>query len=288
MGGEAGSWPPTDLLRTLMRSSVPRREGRRIFGGDPTTYDRARLDYPERVFAVLRSRCGLGPGTRVFEVGPGTGIATRALLELGANPVTAIEPDRRMSRYLRNHLGRYRDRVRVVVQPFESVRLPPASFDLGVAATSFHWISERKGVRKVARLLRPGGWWAVWGTTHGNPSRRSPFQDALQPLYRAVHGRASRKPTLEQLRSDLEKRLETLRSGGDFERASTELIRWRATLTAERVTAIWSTFADVIALPSRRRRWFLDELHRIAQEQFAGRVEIPMLTPLYTARRTSA
>ena len=270
-----------------MCPAVLRREGRRVFGEDPATYDRARLDYPERVFAVLRGRCGLGPGTSVFEVGAGTGIATRALLRLGANPVTAIEADRRMARYLGSHLGRYRDRVRIVIQPFEGVQLPPASFDLGVAATSFHWVSERRGVRKVAQLLRPGGWWVVWGTRHGDSSRRSPFNDALQSLYRTLGGRAYRRPSFARFRSELGKRLETLRSVGDFEHVSSELIRWKATLTAAHVTALWSTFSDVISLPARRRAWFLRELHRIAEEQFGGRVEIPMLTPLYAARRRS-
>ncbi len=270
-----------------MSPTVPRREGRKVFGGDPATYDRARLRYPERVFSVLRARCGLEPGTRVFEVGAGTGIASRALLRFGANPVTVIEADRRMARYLGTHLGRYRGRVRILVEPFESVQLPPASFELGVAATSFHWVSERRGVRKVARLLRPGGWWAEWGNRHGDTSRPSPFHEALQPLYRTLAGRSYRRPTFEQFRSGLEKRLATLRSVGAFERVSCELIRWNVTLSAAHVTALWSTFSEVVSLPPRRRAWFLGELHRIAVEQFGGRVAFPMLTPLYTARRRS-
>ncbi|EQD38338.1 Methyltransferase type 11, partial [mine drainage metagenome] len=51
---------------------------------------------------------------------------------------------------------------------FEEVPLRPGSFDLGVAATSFHWLPERRGLRKVARALRPGGWWAAWGNEHGD------------------------------------------------------------------------------------------------------------------------
>ena len=267
-----------------MCPSILRHEGRRVFGRNPVAYDRARLGYPERVFEILRTRCGLGPGASVFEVGAGTGIATRVLLKHGAFPVTAIEADRRMARYLGNHLGPYRHRVRIVVRPFEDVQLPPASFDLGVAATSFHWISERRGVRKVARFLRPGGWWAVWGNRHGDPSRRSPFGDALQPLYRTLEGRAYRAPTSGRFRTELAKRLATLRSG-DFERVSSELIRWKVSLTAAHVTALWSTFSEVISMPIRRREWFLRELHRIAKEQFGGTVEIPVLTPLYTGRR---
>lgn len=268
-----------------MAPSVARQEGRRVFGSDPATFDRARLEYPERLFEILRNRCGLGPGTSVFEVGAGTGIATRALLRLGADPLTAIEADPRMARYLRAHLGHHRALVRVVVRPFEEVELAASSFDLGVAATSFHWVSERRGVRKVARLLRPGGWWAVWGTRHGDSTRRSPFHEALQPLYRRLEGRAYRKPMPDRLRHHLGQRLETLRSLGYFERLSSEILRWTVTLTAERVTALWSTFSDVRSLPARRRRWFLHELERIVEERFGGAVVVPVVTPLYMARR---
>ncbi|EQD27852.1 Methyltransferase type 11, partial [mine drainage metagenome] len=140
-----------------------------IFGRDPEAYHRARLPYPERVYQVLIRRCGLRPGTATFEIGPGTGIATRELLQRGASPLTLIEPDRRLVRFLRANL-RYRPGA-VTFHPhrFEEVPLRPGSFDLGVAATSFHWLPERRGLRKVARALRPGGWWAAWGNEHGDP-----------------------------------------------------------------------------------------------------------------------
>ena len=38
--------------------------GRSVFGGDPAAYDAIRPDYPEAVYAILRERCGLGPGCR--------------------------------------------------------------------------------------------------------------------------------------------------------------------------------------------------------------------------------
>lgn len=38
----------------------------------------ARPPYPDEVFTLLTERCGLGPGTRVLEIGPATGLATLA------------------------------------------------------------------------------------------------------------------------------------------------------------------------------------------------------------------
>ena len=82
----------------MPRDVIAREEGRRVFGTDPETYDRARPGHAERVYEILVERCGLGPGTSVLEVGPGTGQATRRLLELGADPLVAIEPNEDLAR----------------------------------------------------------------------------------------------------------------------------------------------------------------------------------------------
>jgi SAM-dependent methyltransferase len=265
---------------------VPRRVRSRVFGRDPGTYDRVRLAYPRRVYEVLTTRCGLVPGAHVLEIGPGTGIATRELLRLGANPLTVVEPDRRLARYLVSTLGARAGRVAVQVLPFERARLPTATFDVGVAATSFHWLPERRALRKVARALRPGGWWASWSNHHGDPYRRSPFHRALQPLYAELRGRRPGiGPSRATAAKDRRERLLALRSTGAFERVSREDIHWSVTLGTARVGKLWGTFSDIVTLPASRRRWFLAELERIVEDRFGGEVTFPMLTPLYTARR---
>jgi hypothetical protein len=72
---------------------IDRSFGRKAFGADPASYHSARPPYPDWVFATLVERCGLADGKSVFEIGPGTGTATRRLLDLGARPLIAIEPD---------------------------------------------------------------------------------------------------------------------------------------------------------------------------------------------------
>lgn len=269
-----------------MVRKVPRRVLKGVFGRDPSTYDRYRLDYPSRVFDVLTKRCGLGPETAAFEIGPGTGIATRALLAHGVRSVTLVERDPRMARFLASRLRRYSRRVVILPSSFEGSRLPSASFDLGLAASSFHWLPERRSLRKVARLLRPGGWWATWGNQHGDPSRPSPFHEAIQPLYHRLEGRSV--PLREQQRLAVEsrkKRLEALREVGAFDRVSLELIRWKVTLEADHLLALWGSFSDVATLSPGRKAWFLGELRSVIETEFQGRVTFPMLSPLYTARR---
>ena len=269
-----------------MSPRITRKVRSAVFGRDPEAYDRARLEYPTKLFDVLSARCGLRPGARVFEIGPGTGIATRELLRRGAQAITLIEPDRRLVRYLGRSLGPHRERVRFSISTFERAKLPAAGFDLGVAASSFHWTPERRALRKVARLLTRGGWWAYWSNLHGDPYRTSPFNEALQPLYRELSGGRSRKEVPRSVAArDRRNRLAALRSVGRFDRILREDIRWRVTLTTARVVALWATFSDVIVLPPRKRRWFLTGLAAVADDNFGGKVSIPMLTYLYTARR---
>src|SRR2546426_1490952 len=120
--------------------STSTHDHRRHFGSDPTGYDRARPDYPARVYEILTSRCGLGPGTATLEIGPGTGLATRRLLALGADPLTAVEPDERLAAYLSEQLRAQGHSIDMHVQAFEAVALPAASVDLVVSAATFHWL----------------------------------------------------------------------------------------------------------------------------------------------------
>ncbi len=273
-----------------MPGRVPKERRRGVFGRDPRGYDRARLAYPDRLYEILQRRCGLAPGRSVLEIGPGTGIATRALLREGAGPMTLVEADPRLVRYLRTSLERSAASVTVLAASFESVRLPSAAYDLVVAASSFHWLPPRRALRKVARVLRPGGWWAAWNNHHGDPYHEGEFQAALQPLYRTLrgarpwtYGRSARGR--DQDRRERERRLAAVASIGAFDRIRCTNLRWSAELPARRVVALWATFSDVATLPPARRRWLLSEIGRLARDRFGGAVTLQMVTPLYTARR---
>ncbi|MDQ0935322.1 tRNA A58 N-methylase Trm61 [Streptomyces turgidiscabies] len=52
-------------------------------------YDRARPRYPQALVADLVRAAGLGPGSRVLEIGPGTGQLTVALAASGCR-ITAF------------------------------------------------------------------------------------------------------------------------------------------------------------------------------------------------------
>jgi hypothetical protein len=88
------------------------------FGGNPQAYEAARADYPARLFKLIRARCAIGPMTRAFEIGPGTGKATRPILDVGLGSLIGVEPDARLAAYLRKELAD--PRLRLVEATFEA------------------------------------------------------------------------------------------------------------------------------------------------------------------------
>ncbi len=260
-------------------------EGRSAFGADAANYDSARPPYPGWVFARLEADCGLAPGARVFEIGPGTGQATARLLAAGANPLVAIEPDARLAAYLADKLGRH-DGLQVVNAAFEDAALAPQSFDLGTAATAFHWLDQRAALAKVAGALRPGGWWAAWWNVFGDPDRPDDFHDATDGLLNGFADTPSHHAgQAHPFGIDAEARLADIDAVGAFERAACDIRKWTLTLTTDETRALYASFSQFSVLEPDERTRLLDALAEIAQTKFAGRVERNMCTALYTARR---
>ncbi len=256
-------------------------EGRQLFGADAAGYDAARPEYPDEVYARLVERCGLRAGARAFEIGAGTGKVTRQLLRRGAGPVVAIEPDARLAAWLDSSSTC----LTVTIKPFEEVDLPAAAFDLGVAATAFHWLDQDVALQKIAQALRPGGWWAMWWNVFGDPQRRDDFHQATQSLFESVARTPSTGPGRQHYALDVEARLRDLEATQQFDDIEHELLRWTLRLTADEVVALYATFLPVILLAPPAHERFLASLREIAERQFAGVVERPMVTPIYMARR---
>jgi SAM-dependent methyltransferase len=266
----------------IQRRHLRRSDGRIVFGTDPGRYDRARPPYPPFVFTTLVDRCGLERGTAVLEIGAGTGKATAPVLELGADPLVAVEPNAALAAYLAERTAAAPARVDIRVEPFETVEVPSASFDLAMAATSFHWIDPDVGLAKVARSLRPGGWWAAWWNLYGDPDRDDPFHLATQDLLAAVPPSISDAPERPWYALDAERRSAELEAAG-FEAPRQEVVRWVATFTTEAIVELYSTFSTLAVVDADERDHILAGLAATAEE-FGGRVERPGATVMYTAR----
>lgn len=157
------------------------------FDNVPEIYDRARPTYPDplfdEIFAYLRqSSPVLRPA--VVEIGPGTGQATKSLLDRDAH-VTAIEPGPQLAEFIRKKFrDTYTGQLEVVNVSFKDSVLSPETYDLVVAATAFHWLDPNIRVEKCHSLLRAGGAIAIIGTNQVRSAADRGFFDRVFPIYR--------------------------------------------------------------------------------------------------------
>ncbi len=264
-------------------SRIPLTEGRSTFGDDPAGYAAVRPEYPDALYTRLTERCALGRGSVVFEVGPGTGLATRRVLDLGVAALRAIEPDPRMATFLRQNM--ISSVLRIDEIPFEDLNLPAASFDLGIAATSFHWVNQAQGHAKAKDALKQGGWWATWWTNFGADGEYDAFQCATDHLFvNTPEGPSQGRNGGPPFALDYDARLSDLAAAG-FQDAEVDLWRWNLHYETSRLVDLYRTFSPIRALGAEQRELFLHNLACIADKQFGGCVERPFTTALYTARR---
>src|SRR5690606_20302088 len=93
--------------------------------------------------------------TVAADVGAGTGIFSRLLLELGCR-VVLVEPSAPMLARARARLAG-RPGATFVAARAESTALATATVDWVTVAQAFHWFDVAAARVEVARILRPGG-----------------------------------------------------------------------------------------------------------------------------------
>lgn len=119
------------------------------FGAVAAAYAVHRPDYARD---AVRWALGPAPGTRVLDLGAGTGKLTRVLDEMGAD-VVAVEPDRAMLRALREDL----EHVRALPGSAEDIPLSDGSVDAVLAGNAMHWFDMAVAGPEISRVLTPGG-----------------------------------------------------------------------------------------------------------------------------------
>ena len=204
------------------------------------------------------------------------------MLELGANPLLAVEPDGRLATFLRETIP---DKaLTVVVAPFEEAVLQEASFDLGLSATAFHWLTEDLALTKVAKLLRPGGWWAMVWNVFGDSHRPDPFHEATKSL---LNGSLSPSAGNGEVpfALDAEARMAALEQTHAFDNIEYRTSAWSLALDPDQTVALYGTYSNINIRPDREA--VLTELRRLVRDEFHGRVTRNMVTSLYVARRRS-
>ena len=255
-------------------------EQRLAFGRVAELYDRARPSYPAATIDALMQCCGLAPGSRVVEVGAGTGKATELLAARGLE-VTAIEPSAGMAAVARVKLASW-PAVRIVESTFEDWN-PSERCDAVVSVQAWHWVDPAVRYAHAHRALTPGGTLAaVWAFPDWD---RCPEREALSRAYRSAPLQADfpMHPDSEPTRLAGDWTTELAAAGG-FGPAEVRRFQWSVAHTAQSYTALLQTHQDHILLADSERAGLMGEIEGAIEAQ-GGRLELPLTTYLCLARR---
>jgi hypothetical protein len=201
---------------------------------------------------------------------------------LGANPLVAVEPDDRLAAFLRETI---QDKaLTVITTTFEEAVLQEASFDLGLSATAFHWLTEDIALTKVAKLLRQGGWWAMVWNVFGDSHRSDPFHEVTKNLLKGPLSPSEGNGEIP-FALDAEARVAALERTHAFDSVEHRTSAWPLILNADQTVALYATYSNINIRSDREA--VLTELRRVACDEFNGCVTRNMVTSLYIARRRS-
>jgi SAM-dependent methyltransferase len=243
-----------------VREHPDRERLRQTFGSVAEQYDRARPTYPAAIFDDLAELAGLEPGSRVLEIGPGTGKATAELARRGY-VVTGVELSSNLAQVARRNVPS----AEIEVGEFETWEPREAGFDAVVAFAAFHWIAPDLRYSKTARLLRPGGALAAVHGSHVLPEDGDPFFVEVQEDYDNVvpHPNNGPPPPPEGAESWTAQFV----ASGVFDRVEERRRLQPLMYSADEFVALLGTFSDNLALPAEQR----EELFRRIQARIAAR-----------------
>lgn len=125
------------------------------FDGMGNIYAKFRPNYPKDFIDFLFTDLNLPKNCVFADIGAGTGILTKQLLEKGAT-VYAVEPNDDMRKVAENNLNKFSKFI-PVKGTAESTTLPDNSIDIITVAQAFHWFDRQKFKKECQRILKPSG-----------------------------------------------------------------------------------------------------------------------------------
>lgn len=234
-------------------------------------YDAARPSYPSALYDEIEALAGRPlSAAQVVEIGAGTGIATRGLVERGAR-VLVIDVGSRMLDRLRQRLPD----VPAVLASGEALPARDTSADLVCAAQAWHWLDPARGAAEAARVLRPGGSLAVWWNDVA--AAGEPWYDAQQDRLEAMSPGYTRGYRARDYAAELA-------GSGRFAAVETATVRWQREIDLSTYARWLRSKSYVAAIGERLEDFLAGELDSLRAAFPSGLVREPFRTVLHVAR----
>lgn len=151
-------------------------ENTKRFSDRVENYVKYRPGYPDEMIGYLLEK-GVGPDSILCDIGAGTGILSRQLVDM-VGELYAVEPNDEMRRYAEESLTGYSN-YHSIPSSAENTGLDDSSFDAVTVAQAFHWFDREKCKAEFRRILKPEGLvFLIWNNRINN----TPFLEGYDEL----------------------------------------------------------------------------------------------------------
>jgi SAM-dependent methyltransferase len=253
-------------------------EQRFTFDQVASVYSKARPDYPDALVDDVVSYADLKLNDRIFEVGCGTGQATKSFAKRGF-PILATDPGSEMLRGARESLANFSN-VEFLETTFEAWPIDRAAFRLIIAAQSWHWVSPEMRFRKAAEALSRDGSLALFG--HVPVGLPTPLLGQFKEIYLRQTGKWGPPPEAWYLPNGPFRGW--FAESGLFGPVEHRRYFWKWRHTASSYADFLRTKSDHRMMEPAKRHELLGEIAR-AISRHGGQFDVDCETHLYIARR---
>lgn len=208
-------------------------------------YQQSRPTYPAEAVDLLAAELGIRSGSRLLDLGAGTGKLSESMQRTGA-AVVAVEPVVAMLARLAVPA------VHRVAGAAEAIPIADGTVDAVVAATAFHWFHGDRALPEIARVLRAGG---GLGLVWNNPERETDWVGQVWSIVDEHRGAAPRN-------QDLSWR-DCLDDLGLFTPLTQQRFTHHQDVTPADLLARVASISFIAVLPGLQRRHALDRVQEI-------------------------
>lgn len=251
----------------------------KTFDNQTLSYEKVRPTYPAELYDDIFRYRPIGWDSNVLEIGIGTGKATTPFLEKQCRLV-ALEPGGNLAAF---SAEKFKDYPYFLLQNqmLQDFRCGPETFDLIYAATSFHWIPEEYGYKRVYELLKKGGAFARFAY-HANKDReREAMTFEIQECYQKyMNASKEPKPYCEE---DALLLAEVAKKYG-FVDTEYRMYHWTKDFSADDYMEVLKTYPDHMSLEAIVREKLFQGIYK-AIERGGGVITVYYTMDLQLARK---
>jgi len=262
------------LVDEELVKEMEQEEFRKVFDTIPEQFDKFRPRYSEELFSSLIDYAKVGPGTRVLEIGPGTGQATDPILRTGCE-YHAIELGEHLYRKMNEKYGALPN-FHIVNDDFITHDFGEEKYDLIYSAATIQWIPEEIAYPKIFSLLKPGGVLAMMLTSSEYKSNDEVLYEKIQKLYDEYF-----QPDIPYTHGGFR-----YMAAPEYGYEEVERLEFpgKRELTADAYVALNGTHCTHIVIPDPIRETFFEKLHD-AVEEAGGKVVFNDTHILYLTKK---